>query len=135
MPKAIGAAHLVIEAANFPFADGPAVGIPSVVAAGFAAGNLVIGPEIAGWRDRNLTTLPCELLIDGEVVAQGLEGEARCDPLWVLQAMANDLNARGETLAAGQIVTTGAAAVTRTGAGHTAVARSPGVGEVVAAIR
>lgn len=130
---AVGGAHLVIEAVNFPFADGPAVGLPSIVAGGFAVGNLVVGPSIDDWATRDLRALDVELLIDGESVARGQEGDARCDPLGVLLAMANDLSARGFGLEAGQIVTTGAAAApTPARPGQTAVVRSAGVGEVVA---
>ena len=130
---AVAGAHLVIEAVNFPFADGPAVGLPSIVAAGFAVGNLVVGPTIGDWAARDLRTLDVELLIDGECVARGLEGDARCDPLGVLLAMANDLSARGFGLEAGQIATTGAAAApTPARPGQTAVVRVAGVGEVVA---
>ena len=81
---AVAGAHLVIEAVNFPFADGPAVGLPSIVAGGFAVGSLVVGPSIDDWAARDLKTLDVELLIDGECVARGLEGDARCDPLGVL---------------------------------------------------
>ena len=130
---AVGDAHLVIEAVNFPFADGPSVGLPSIVASGFAVGNLIIGPTIDDWAARDLRTLDVELLIDGERVARGLQGDARCDPLGVLLAMANDLSARGFGLEAGQVVTTGAAAApTPARPGQTAVVRSAGVGEVVA---
>ena len=130
---AVAGAHLVIEAVNFPFADGPAVGLPSIVAGGFAVGSLVVGPSIDDWAARDLKTLDVELLIDGECVARGLEGDARCDPLGVLLAMANDLSARGFGLEAGQIVTTGAAAApTPARPGQTAVVRVAGVGEVVA---
>ena len=48
-----GRAHIAIEAANFPFADGPAAGIPSIIAAGFAVANLIVGPEIEDGRDRD----------------------------------------------------------------------------------
>ncbi len=130
---AVAAAHLVIEAVNFPFADGPSVGLPSIVAGGFAVGNLVVGPTIGDWAARDLRTLDVELLIEGECIARGLEGDARCDPLGVLLAMANDLSARGFGLEAGQIVTTGAAAApTPARPGQTAVVRAAGVGEVVA---
>lgn len=130
---AVDTAHIVIEAANFPFADGPAVGMPSIIASGFAVAALVIGPEIGDWRERDLHALDVELLLDDEVAAAGLDGDARCDPLGVLLAMANDFSARGFGLEAGQMVTTGAAATpTPAKPGQTTVARFAGIGDVVA---
>jgi len=130
---AVGSAHIVIEAANFPFADGPSVGMPSIIASGFAVAALVVGPEIADWRDRDLAALEVELLLDGEVAARGLEGEARCDPLGVLLSMANDFSSRGFGMEAGQVVTTGAAATpTPAQPGQTTTVRFAGIGEVVA---
>ena len=64
---AVGSAHIAIEAANFPFDDGMAAGLPSVVAAGLAVGKLVMGPEIEDWRERDLKALEWEVLVDGEV--------------------------------------------------------------------
>lgn len=130
---AVASAHIAIEAANFPFADGPAAGMPSIIAAGFAVAYLVVGPEIEGWRDRDLRALEVQLLLDGEVAATGLEGDARCDPFGVLVAMANDLASRGSPLEAGQVVTTGAAAPpTPAQPGQTVTVRFGDIGEVVA---
>lgn len=132
---AIGSAHVAIEAANVPFEGGPAAGMPSIIASGFAVAALVIGPEISDWRDRDLHTLEVQLLLDGKVAATGLEGDARCDPLLVLQQMANDFSSRGFGLEAGQIVTTGAAATpTPAQPGQTTTTRWPGIGDVVATL-
>ena len=131
---AVASAHLAIEAANAPFADGLGVGLPSLIAAGFAVGHLILGPEITDWRQYDLQALDVELLLDGDVAARGLEGEARCDPLAVLEAMANDFSARGFGLETGQVVTTGAAAVAPAKPGQTVVARFAGLGDVVATL-
>ena len=132
---AIGSAHIAIEAPNNPYAPEANAGMLGVIAAGFGAASLVVGPEIADWRDRDLQTLDVELIMDGEVVATGLEGDARCDPLGVLQAMANDFSSRGFGMQAGQVITTGAAAPpTPAKPGQTTIARFPGIGEVVATL-
>lgn len=132
---AVASAHIAIEAANFPFADGPAAGMPSIIAAGFAVASLIVGPEIEDWRERDLSALDVELLLDGEVAARGLEGDARCDPLGVLLAMANDFSSRGFGLEAGQVVTTGAAAApTPANPGQTTTVRFGDIGEVVATL-
>jgi 2-keto-4-pentenoate hydratase len=130
---AVAGAHIAIEAANFPFEGGPAAGMPSIIAAGFAVAYLVLGPEIEYWRERDLRALDVQLLLDGEVAATGLEGAARCDPLGVLVSMANDFSARGFGLEAGQVVTTGAAAApTPAQPGQTVTVRFGDVGEVIA---
>ena len=93
------------------------------------AGRLPI--EVTGARP--LKALEWEVLVDGEVRGQGEEGEARLDPLGVLQAVANDLASNGMGLEAGQAVTTGASATpTPATSGQTTVVRAIGVGEVVA---
>ena len=44
------------------------------------------------------------------MVAEGLTGDARCDPVWVIAELINDLSRRGigPGLRAGEIVSTGA---------------------------
>lgn len=129
---AVASAHLAIEGADVRYRDGFAAGLPSIVADSFAVQALVIGPEIPDWRSRDLDTLPVELEIDGEVKGKAFEGDARCRPVEVLVAMANDFSTRGLGFAAGQYVTTGAAAApTLATPGQTVVARFPGIGEVV----
>ncbi len=132
---AVASAHIAIEAPNVRFAAGREIGLPSIIADGFAAQSLVIGPAIERWREDDLTKLDVELLFDGDVIARGFEGDARCDPLAVLRAVANDLSRRGMGLAAGQVVTTGAAApATPAQPGQTAIARFAGIGDVVATL-
>ncbi len=75
-----------------------------------------------------------KILVDGEVVASGMEGDARCDLLPVLRALANDFSSRRFGLEAGQLVTTGAASVALAEPGQTAVIRFPGIGDAVATL-
>lgn len=130
---AVYSAHIAIEGADVRFRDGLAAGLPSIVADSFAVQALVIGPEIAGWRDLDLNVLPVELLVDGEVAGTAFEGETRCRPFEVLCAMANDLSARGLGFAEGEYVTTGAAATPSLASpGQSVLARFDGIGDVVA---
>ena len=70
------------------------------------------------------------MLIDGESVAGGRP--ERPDPLEILSAAVNEIGARGMTVAAGQVVTTGAAALYQpASAGQTATVRFAGIGDVV----
>lgn len=129
---AIAAAHVAIEAADVRFRDGLGAGLPSIVADSFAGQALVVGPEIDGWRNRDLDTVPVELLVDDEIAGAAFEGEARCRPVAVLLAMVRDLASRGIGLHAGDVLTTGAAAAPALAQpGQRIVARFPDIGDVV----
>ena len=67
----------------------------------------VVGPKIENWQDVDIPAVPCTLEFDGALGAESLSGEARCQPIWVLTWLANDLSARGITLPAGSWVSTG----------------------------
>ena len=68
-------------------------------------------------------------LINGESVAEGRDG--RPNPTEILVATVNEINNRGMTVAAGEVITTGAAAVHVPGqAGQEVTIRFPGIGDV-----
>lgn len=126
---AVSSAHAVIEAPNIRYAELPP-GMPSMAADGIGAQALVLGPAIADWQERDLAALEVEVLIDGEQVAEGRD--ERPDPLEILTATVNEIGARGMTVEAGQLITTGAAALYQPAtAGQTATLRFPGIGDVV----
>lgn len=68
---------------------------------------LVLGPEIADWRNAPIMELKAQLLLDGEIVATEYTDEQRTDYVWVMHFLANDLSQRGIGLTAGQIISTG----------------------------
>ena len=105
---AVDSLHLAIEIADSRYHDPQAVGIPSAIADNMGTGGFIVGPAVADWRDANLRSGPVRLLIDGKVEAEQMASEDRCDPLWVLAAAATNLARNGETLRAGQYVSTGA---------------------------
>ena len=76
-------------------------------------GGVVLGPEVASWRDLDLTSAPVVLLWNGEVVDQGVTGAAMGHPFEGLAWLANLLAARGRGMKAGEIVITGSALRTR----------------------
>ena len=126
---AVASAHAVIEAPNMRFAEVPP-GMPSMAADGVGAQALVMGPEISDWQDRDLRAVEVDVLMDGESVAGGRD--ERPDPLEILTATVNEIGARGMTVEAGQVITTGAAAIYQpAAAGQTATVRFPGIGDVV----
>ncbi len=130
---AVAAAHIAIEGANVRFRDGLGAGLPSIVADSFAAQSFIVGPEIVDWRSQDLNTLAVELIVDDKVKGSAFEGDARCRPVEVLFALANDFSARGISMEKGQYVTTGAAAAPILAQpGQRVVASFGDIGEVVA---
>lgn len=127
---AVEAAFLAIEAPNIRYAEGPRAGLPSIAADGIGAQALILGPEIGGWRERDLAELELVIEANGEQVAEGRAKEERPDPTGTLTRFANALSEQGRTVEAGQVITTGAAALVAPGVGGTRyVVRAAGVGE------
>ncbi|MCY4619930.1 MAG: hypothetical protein OXD50_15460 [Chloroflexi bacterium] len=123
----ISNAYIVIEAPNSRFAEAP--GMPGMAADGVGNQALIIGPEIDDWQSKDLVALPCEILINGESVAEGREG--RPNPTEIMVATVNEINNRGMTVSAGEVITTGAAAIHVPGlAGQEVTIRFPGIGDV-----
>ena len=82
--------------------------VASVIADGGLNGGIVLGPETADWRGLDLPRHPVEVRLDGRPLAQGTGAAVMGDPVAVLEWTANHARSRGLTLAAGQLVTTGA---------------------------
>lgn len=97
-----------MEIAGSPFAGINDHG-PAVTASDFGNNaGLILGAEIAGWRDR-LPDLTCTMSIDGIVVGRGGAAAIPGGPLDSLAFLLNLLHRRGRRLEAGQLVSTGAA--------------------------
>lgn len=97
-----------IEIAGSPFAGINDHG-PAVTASDFGNNaGLILGGEIAGWRDR-LADLTCTMSLDGVVVGRGGAASIPGGPLDSLAFLLNLLHRRGRRLEAGQLASTGAA--------------------------
>ena len=101
-------ARIGMEIAGSPF-----VGIndhgPAVTASDFGNNQgLILGPSIAGWRER-LAGLTCRMEIEGVEVGRGGAQTVPGGPLDSLAFLLNLLHERGRGLAAGQLISTGAA--------------------------
>ncbi|MCS6627349.1 hypothetical protein N0B44_31020 [Roseibacterium beibuensis] len=97
-----------VEIAGSPFAGINDHG-PAVTASDFGNNaGLILGGEIAGWRDR-LAGLTCTMSIDDAVIGRGGAASIPGGPLDSLAFLLNLLHRRGRRLEAGQLVSTGAA--------------------------
>ena len=83
-----------------------------IAANSFNAG-CVLGPEVADWQRLDLAALPGRMRINGEVVGEGVGGDALGHPLEPVVFLANNLIARGHMLKAGDVVLTGSIVATK----------------------
>jgi len=97
-----------VEIAGSPFAGINDHG-PAVTASDFGNNaGLILGGEVAGWRDR-LAGLTCTMTINEAVVGRGGAASIPGGPLDSLAFLLNLLHRRGRRLETGQLVSTGAA--------------------------
>jgi 2-keto-4-pentenoate hydratase len=104
---AIASAHAAIEICVCRLADFDSAAPLDRLADGIMNEGLVVGPACTSWRALTLSQLPLRVDIDGITVHQGIGGHPIGDPLIPLVWVANHLAARGITLHAGALVTTG----------------------------
>jgi 2-keto-4-pentenoate hydratase len=104
---AVETLHLAIEVPDSRYEDFAAIGAPSLVADDSCAAYFVLGPEATGWHGVNLPSHKVVARKNGAVAAEGSGANVLGDPRAALAWLANDLQARGDFLRAGEIVTTG----------------------------
>jgi 2-keto-4-pentenoate hydratase len=97
-----------VEIAGSPFAGINDYG-PAVTASDFGNNaGLILGGEVADWRER-LAAHTCAMRIDGAEVGRGGAASIPDGPLDSLAFLLNLLHRRGRRLEAGQLISTGAA--------------------------
>ena len=97
-----------IEVVGGRFEDGlSGIGQLRLIADMSAHTAFVHGQERADWRALDARSHRVSLYRNGKVVAHGIGSNALGDPLLVLLWTANHLSRRGESIEAGQVVTTG----------------------------
>ncbi|MEM8749524.1 MAG: fumarylacetoacetate hydrolase family protein [Pseudomonadota bacterium] len=105
--SAVERAHVAIEVigrciGNADYANGIGVTMDFGGNAAF-----VVGPAIEDWATKDLVASPVEGLVDGEVVQTGSGAAVMGDPITSLVWMAQTLADNGESLKAGEWVSTG----------------------------
>ena len=105
---AVGSVLPAVEVVGGRFEDGlSGIGQLRLIADMSAHTAFVYGPEWADWRSADIKSYHVSLYRNGEAVAHGVGSNALGDPLHVLLWTANHLSRRGESIEAGQVVTTG----------------------------
>jgi 2-keto-4-pentenoate hydratase len=104
---AIGALHIGIEVPESRFADGHTLGALGTVSDSGAVGRYVLGKGYEDWRRFDLTGQDVVLRIDGAEAGRGTGASVMGHPVEALTWFANFLSGRGQTLKAGQFVSTG----------------------------
>lgn len=107
--NAVASLHPGLELAECRFVhDEKFPPLPAILADGSGGGTIVLGPAIAGWRDRDVSGQDVVLSCAGVARRRGTAAEALDDhPLVPLTWLANELSRTGIGLEAGQIVSTG----------------------------
>jgi 2-keto-4-pentenoate hydratase len=100
---AVAAAHVVFELCQSRLAEPAKQPRHVMLADCIANAGLVVGDEIAGWRNLDLRGRSGRLLVDGKPYAEGKSA----DPLAALALLEPAMTARGKRLEAGQVVITG----------------------------
>ncbi len=131
---AVAAVHLAVEVPDSRYERFAGAGAAALLADAACAGRFVLGPEVPGGRELDLSTAGTHLRINGEPAASGSGGTVMGDPRTALAWLAAELPRHGHRLRAGDVVTTGTTTVPPTvGPGDEVRAVFEGLGEVAVA--
>jgi 2-keto-4-pentenoate hydratase len=103
---AVDAVFGCVEVADTRYTKGLAVDTPSLIADNVLAAAYLVGPEITGWRDVDLTYAPVKLHGRDRVLAEGKGEHTGGHPILPLVWLANARSKRGDGLTAGMLVST-----------------------------
>lgn len=105
---AVATLHPAIEIPDSRYHDFAKVGAPQLIADCACASYFVLGPAtVADWRQMDLAEHCAAVWVNGNLVREGKGANVLGDPRIALTWIANELSSTGDTLRAGQVVTTG----------------------------
>lgn len=108
----VGDLHLAIELPDSRYTDFTAVGGPALIADNAAARDLVLGPAVtADWRGIDLAQHEVHCTVGGRYTRDGIGANVLGDPRHALTWCINELSQLGIDLNAGEVITTGTAAI------------------------
>lgn len=109
---AVASLHPAIEIPDSRYHEFARVGAPQLIADCACASYFVLGPAtVADWRQINLAEHAAAAWLNGKLAREGKGANVLGDPRLALTWIANELSSTGDTLRAGQVVTTGTCVV------------------------
>jgi 2-keto-4-pentenoate hydratase len=106
--NAVASLHPAIEIPDSRFLHFERVGLAQLIADNACAHRFVLGPAAtADWRMLDLGLHKGRMFRNGAIAEEGIGHNVLGDPRIALTWLANELSCHGETLRAGQVVTTG----------------------------
>lgn len=109
---AVASLHPAIEIPDSRYRDFAKVGAAQLIADNACASYFVLGPATGtDWRRHDLADHPASAWVGGKLVREGKGANVLGDPRLALTWIVNELSVIGETLRAGQVVTTGTCVV------------------------
>ncbi|MGQ0579623.1 MAG: 2-keto-4-pentenoate hydratase [Betaproteobacteria bacterium] len=109
---AVASLHPAIEIPDSRYRDFARVGAAQLIADNACASYFVLGPATgADWRRHDLAEHPASAWVNGKLAGKGKGANVLGDPRLALSWIVNELCVIGETLRAGQVVTTGTCVV------------------------
>jgi len=103
---AVAAVYGCIEVADTRYTKGLIMDSPSLIADNVLAGAYLVGPEIKGFRDVDMTSMPVRVWVEGKQINEGKGEYTGGHPILPLVWLANDRRKRGDGLQAGMLVST-----------------------------
>ena len=104
--------HLTIEFPDSRFADFAKAGEANLIADNACSRELIVGPAVtADWRTLDLAAHPVHCEIAGRYTREGIGSNVLGDPREALAWSVNEISGLGIVIQAGELITTGTAAV------------------------
>jgi len=105
---AVASLHPAIEIPDSRYHEFAKVGAPQLIADCACASYFVLGPAtVADWRQIDLAEHRATAWVNGKLAREGKGANVLGDPRTALTWIVNELSLTGDTLRAGQVVTTG----------------------------
>jgi 2-keto-4-pentenoate hydratase len=105
---AVASLHTAIEIPDSRYREFAKVGAAQLIADNACASYFVLGPATGtDWRRHDLAEHPVSAWVNGNLVREGKGANVLGDPRLALTWIVNELSVVGETLRAGNVVTTG----------------------------